>query len=466
VAEIVPVTIRYHLGLGLDAIWVLDNDSSDATADVLQQLAGEDPRVRWRPAPGEYEQAKLITALAREAFRSGADWVVPFDADEFWYAPCEPFREVLENSAAGALRCPVIHYIQAREQTKPAAAALLTMTRRAPHMIGPPDHGRALVEARQIAFVEMMYPPKLIARAAPDLELTAGSHSARNYQGTPITTADIVCLHAALPAREILARKVEHSARLEAAGQLPGIGWHVHRFRQMCGDGLLEAEWAANSYVAESLDVFGQNRPVIVDHTLRDAVAPFVGSGENVPATEQRPTSQRDAREWQAAIARDFLTALPDASVCRTEWACGLDEQLHAARSRSAALETQLAERTRWAQGLAVELAEARRVIADLQRTAAERTEWALRQDGEVERARAVISELQALVAERTAWAQNADAETEFARTSLAKLSGEFDEQAARVVQLQQELDALRAAPARPQGSDWRHWFTAPRRHE
>ena len=87
-ADIIAVTIRYHLQLGLDGLFVLDNASSDGTDKILERLAQADDRIRWSRHEGEYQQAELTTGLAREALRAGADWIVPFDADEFWYAPC------------------------------------------------------------------------------------------------------------------------------------------------------------------------------------------------------------------------------------------------------------------------------------------------------------------------------------------------------------------------------------------
>ena len=426
VADIIAVTVRYHLGLGLDEIWILDNESIDGTPDILQQLTADDPRIRWRSAPGEYQQAKLITALAQEVSRDGADWIVAFDADEFWFSPCEPFRTVLERTTAGALRVPVINYIQAREQSRREASALLTMTRRAAQIIGPPDRVRALVEAREIAFVEAMYPPKTIVRAAPDLEIAAGTHSADHHPGHPITTVDVVCLHAPLYARDVLTGKVEHSARLEAAGLPSWHGWHARRFGKICGEGLADEEWAANSYAGDVLDVFGVTRPTVADLTLRNALAPFLPNA----GCDKGPGAQRDGREWQAAIAQDFVTALHDDALQRTAWAGDLEGQLIHARARINELEAELTERTRRAQTLETELR------AALQ----ERTDWARAQEVELERTRSLTSELQTLVQERTGWARAADAETDRARAALASLQVEFEERTAWALQMQDEL--------------------------
>jgi glycosyltransferase involved in cell wall biosynthesis len=415
-ADIIAVTIRYHLQLGLDGLFVLDNASSDGTDKILERLAQADDRIRWSRHEGEYQQAELTTGLAREALRAGADWIVPFDADEFWYAPCRAFRDVLASSRAGALRAQVIHYIQAREQSRRSPEALLTMTRRAPRTIGPPD-GRALVEAQKIGYVEAMYLPKWISRASMNLEIGAGNHSAGNLAGKPETTAELVCLHAPIRSRDTLVLKATQSRRLEAARRPPADGWHTHRVRRLLEEDSIDAEWAANSYKDDALDVYGAQRPVVFDPTLRDAVAPFL---MHAPAglTNQEPSeTQADRAAWQREIVQHFLTNLHDDALSRTEWAVGLDEQL----------------------------SRARRLLADLEAQVADRTAWAKRLDEELADARAVIADLQVGVVERTAWAQAADAERELAGAALADLRSEFEERTAWALQLQLELEEARA---------------------
>jgi len=443
-ADIIAVTIRYHLELGLDGVFVLDNASSDGTDKVLERLAQADDRIRWSRHEGEYQQAELTTGLAQEALGAGADWIVPFDADEFWYAPCRAFREVLAGSDAGALRAQVIHYIQQREQASRSRDALLTMTRRAPRTIGPPDHGRALVEAQKIGYVEAMYAPKWISRASLNLEIGAGNHSASNLAGKPETTTELVCLHAPIRSRDTLVLKAAHSRRLEAAGRPPEEGWHAHRVRRLLEEGSIDAEWAANSYKDDTLDVYGTRRPVVFDPTLRDAVAPFLVHAAGLTDKGSAET-QIDRAAWQRAIVQDFLTNLHDDALSRTEWAMGLNEQVARARRRLADLEEQVAARTAWAQTLNEELASARAVIADRETRVAERTDWARSLEKELLEARTLITDLETQTAARTAWARAADAERERARAALADLQSEFEERTAWALQLQRELKDARA---------------------
>lgn len=96
-ADIVEHTIR-HMLTQVDRVLVADNGSSDGTRDILVRLMDEvgDRRlvVTDDAEPGYYQSAKM-SALAHEAGRRGADWVVPFDADECWRSPWGRVGDVL-----------------------------------------------------------------------------------------------------------------------------------------------------------------------------------------------------------------------------------------------------------------------------------------------------------------------------------------------------------------------------------
>ncbi|NYE35783.1 hypothetical protein F4692_000887 [Nocardioides cavernae] len=85
--DIVGSTLDHLLAQGVAGIIVADHGSTDDTWRVLRQAATRDGRVHvLRDAePGFYQGAKT-SYLARRAFLAGADWVVPVDADEHWYA--------------------------------------------------------------------------------------------------------------------------------------------------------------------------------------------------------------------------------------------------------------------------------------------------------------------------------------------------------------------------------------------
>ena len=288
--DIIRVNVLHHLSLGLDYLLIIDNGSSDGTDRELQRLS-RDERVSWRRDESPYRQSEITTELAREAFRSGADWVLPIDADEFWWAPHGNFREVLARSTAGAIRVEIVNFIQRRAQERSSPEALLYMTRRVAQPVGPPERCHELVVSHEIAFMEMMYPPKWISRASATIEIATGNHTVTGVDGPYEDTDEIICLHAPLRSRSALEARGEHGRRVEEAGYQHDESWHVRRWRGMQEESSLDEEWAANSYVGDSLDIYGTQHRVIFDPSLRDVVAPWV----------RRPLWKRIRSLWRYA---------------------------------------------------------------------------------------------------------------------------------------------------------------------
>jgi glycosyltransferase involved in cell wall biosynthesis len=77
-------TVVEHMLTQVDVVIVADNRSVDGTSEIVNK--GDVVYVVDNEVG--YEQSKKMTALAHLAHGDfGADWIVPFDADEIWYAP-------------------------------------------------------------------------------------------------------------------------------------------------------------------------------------------------------------------------------------------------------------------------------------------------------------------------------------------------------------------------------------------
>lgn len=96
-ADIIEATVRHNLEQGLDAVIVADNGSNDGTLEIVRGLAETLPVFSAVDTLPAHHQGRKTSYLAHLARRGGADWVVPFDADEHWYAPA--------MSVAQWLRC-------------------------------------------------------------------------------------------------------------------------------------------------------------------------------------------------------------------------------------------------------------------------------------------------------------------------------------------------------------------------
>ena len=101
--DIIEGTVRHLLDQDIDEVLVADNGSTDGTLERLRELAAELPlRVAIDEEP-RYFQATKMTGLAEAARRAGASWVVPFDADELWFARGRSVGELLRDTDAGVL---------------------------------------------------------------------------------------------------------------------------------------------------------------------------------------------------------------------------------------------------------------------------------------------------------------------------------------------------------------------------
>lgn len=91
-ADIIGVTVA-HMLTQVDLVIVADNSSTDGTREILQSagvvLVDDDE-------PGYYQSQKM-SALAAKAAGMGAEWVVPFDADELIYSPFGRIGDVLSE---------------------------------------------------------------------------------------------------------------------------------------------------------------------------------------------------------------------------------------------------------------------------------------------------------------------------------------------------------------------------------
>jgi hypothetical protein len=248
--------------------------------------------------PGPFLQAATTTEFAREAFLRGARWVIPIDADEFWYAPQGRLRDVLDDaSGAGALEVEVVNFVQRREQDVSDPRALLTMTWRAPQTIGTSAEAPDLVEAERISFVECRYPPKYVSRASIALEIEQGNHAVSSTDGPVRPSAAIVCLHAPLRARSGLeVGKAQSDRPVEEIRDYLRPCWHLRRWRRLAAEGQLDAEWAANSCFEGCLDVYGQRHPLTVDTRLHDVVAPWLDDAASPNPTTFRKRTESSPR--------------------------------------------------------------------------------------------------------------------------------------------------------------------------
>ena len=216
--DIIGATVRHLLGQ-VDAVLIADNRSIDGTRDVLADIEREHPGrlvVVDDPDPA-YRQSEKMTALATRArLDLGADWIVPFDADEWWYSPFGRIADVLAGLAAQWLVVPAPLFDH-------------VATGHDPDVVDPTERlGWRCVFPNPL--------PKVACRWRPDLVIAQGNHDAYYNGGATRFEELLVVRHFPYRSVEQVVRKVRNGAEAySAAGNtIPAtFGQHWREWGQL-----------------------------------------------------------------------------------------------------------------------------------------------------------------------------------------------------------------------------------------
>lgn len=84
--DVIEHTLCHLASEGVHGIIVADNLSEDGTWPYIKSLNIGCELHCTQDFEVSFYQGRKVTNLARQAFAGGADWVIPFDADEIWYS--------------------------------------------------------------------------------------------------------------------------------------------------------------------------------------------------------------------------------------------------------------------------------------------------------------------------------------------------------------------------------------------
>ncbi len=266
-ADIIGVTCTYHLAIGFERLIVVDDGSTDGTSEILRRLArwtGRIDVVRNETAP--YDQGRLTSEAAARAVSQGADYIAPFDADEFFVFKGDA-RQVLAAFAPDVVRVQLINFVQSRGVERGTTLSLLRAAYR-PWVRG--GEAQTEVTERRCAFIEAPFASKVIAPARPGVGFDMGNHKVLGIEAPERKTLDVEVLHLPLRARAVfMQRTSDYEPRIAPMRKTRDFGWQSLYFKQCRERGELEREWRANSQRRGALDVDGQAVPLIRDNRFR-----------------------------------------------------------------------------------------------------------------------------------------------------------------------------------------------------
>jgi glycosyltransferase involved in cell wall biosynthesis len=250
--DVIEATLLHMLN-EVDHVIVADNMSTDRTRDILDALQRMMPdrlTVLDDPEPA-YRQSEKMTALAHYAHAEhGADWLVPFDADEWWYSPFGSIRIVLEDIAPQWLVVPAPLY---------------------DYVATGDDDRREHVPTRRIQWRRPSPAPlhKVACRWREDLVIEQGNHSA-SYNGRATLFDPLLTIkHFPYRSEAQFKRKARNGAAAYAAAgpALPeSMGAHWRQWGQLSDEQLSDVfrTWYFRDDPKQALIIDGEHQPALV----------------------------------------------------------------------------------------------------------------------------------------------------------------------------------------------------------
>jgi len=295
-ADIVECQVRYHLSAGVDFVIATDHCSVDGTSEILRSLEDEG-RLRYiRLDSGEVSQSEQMTLMARiAATEHDADWVIPSDADEFWWPRRGSFHEVLESIPLeiGVVRGFIRTFVPRPTDVRPFFE-------------------RLTIAARPVANPAGIYQPNvhILHRAHSEVRVNRGFHDAfADGLGRLIRDwCPFEVLHFPLRTPEQLARKYTNMYRAYSGGERGGK--HVQAAYRTLREAGLDRLWKSRIIEGETLAEGLRVGTYAVDERLRDVLR-AIDRGQ--APTLRPPTADEDARfhdELGSMRARDVAARL------------------------------------------------------------------------------------------------------------------------------------------------------------
>jgi glycosyltransferase involved in cell wall biosynthesis len=217
-ADLIGHTIQHLLDQGVAHVLVADHLSTDDTPVILEGFGDQVTRASYTH-PGYYQSA-VMTLLARHAAQSGARWIVPFDADELWWAPGQAtLASFLSGTPNEIVRGAVWRYV-------PTAA-------------DDPDEPNPFVRIRHRVATELP-DVKVAFRASRRATVAMGNHGVRR----PGTSSEgLIVAHYQYRSLDHMRRKVRDGIAAVQQADVP----HPQHWRALAAkdDAALDDYWQA-----------------------------------------------------------------------------------------------------------------------------------------------------------------------------------------------------------------------------
>lgn len=196
--DVLPLVLDHLFAQGVDRVLIADNMSDDGTWEYLQERSQQDSRLMLaRDSNPVHQQSEKMTYLAHLAWRAGARWIIPFDADEFWYAHSQSLKDYFSSTSQSVVYAGFHHTVPTQ------------------------DSPANLKEAELVMDSADSFPGKVAFRSHPLAVIIPGNHDVARLGGR---SRDLDIVHVQYRGVQQIIRKVQQGTK---SSQLTGedLSW-------------------------------------------------------------------------------------------------------------------------------------------------------------------------------------------------------------------------------------------------
>jgi hypothetical protein len=286
--DILEANLDYHFARGVDFVIATDNNSEDATPEILERYAKRGLVHVIHEPSDDYSQRQWVTRMARMAATDfGADWVINNDADEFWWPRAASLKEIFAAvpQEFGVVVAPRLNFV-ARPGESGAFFDRMTVA----EVRGVPtlpewrrfkEGDEAVRGSGRLNWYPHFLLPKTAHRATADAEVANGNHSVQGTGLRPLPGwQPIEVLHFPLRSYAHFEKKVIDGGRATERNPDPTYNGHLRQQYRLYQEGRLFEYYRPQVVDDEELEAGVAEGRLLVDRRLQRFFADGSGGTE------------------------------------------------------------------------------------------------------------------------------------------------------------------------------------------
>lgn len=253
---LIAVSVTHALLHHVDAVWILDDGSTDQTAAGLEFLRaswGDRVNVVHLSSIGFEQEAITNTLIQYAILNDKPTWIYPFDADEFLVVDGNAsLRAVLEaqHDDVDEIRYQVKNFVSPRDFDENSIDGYRRQRFQSKaERVASISTKENEIRNGTATFFDFGFMNKAVIRARGDIRLDRGSHSSKVFGRTKVsvTVDSMRAVHLPMITRQRIDRKAKQGKAHMDVGAPGGRGWQNQFIYKQQQAGKLDEFWQQHS---------------------------------------------------------------------------------------------------------------------------------------------------------------------------------------------------------------------------